>query len=62
MTTDPVPMISGLPLVGVFQPGVRAALLGMSAFVRVNRPEERAFDPDRWSYEAPFLDPEWPRQ
>jgi hypothetical protein len=61
MTTDLAPMISGWPFVGVFQPGVRAALLGMSAFVRVNRHKERTYDPDRWAYEAPFLDPEWPR-
>jgi hypothetical protein len=57
-TTDLVAMHLRWPTIGFVGSAVQVALL---AFVRLNGDDLRRYEPDPWTFEAPFVNPEWPR-
>jgi hypothetical protein len=61
MATDFAPTSPALRFPGLIETAMRAALLEVLAFVRASQNQDSIYEPDPWSFEAPFLSPDWPR-
>ena len=61
MTTDFAPTSPAMRFLGLIQPAVQVALIEVIAFVRLSHDQHPIYEPDRWSFEAPFSGAEWPR-
>jgi hypothetical protein len=59
-TTDSAASVRRTPAPSIFESLIRAIMLEASALVKAPDPN-RIVEPDPFSTEAPFLDPNWPR-